>query len=113
MGIGVATSVRIGTLLGSRSKAHVQLSSHAAVFLSTLVGFGVLIVLMATRDSFGRLFSDEDDVVALVAQVRCISAYYTVVLIIQHSIAGAPICRSFPNRRWMGAELWRSLARDG
>lgn len=69
MGIGVATTVRIGSLLGSRSSRHVRLSSHTAVFLSTIVGTTVLIVLMLTRNSFGRLFSDEDDVVALVGHV--------------------------------------------
>lgn len=70
MGIGVSTSVRIGTLLGSRSTDHVRLSSHTAVFLSTIVGLSVLIVLMCTRDSFGLIFTDDKDVVELVSQVR-------------------------------------------
>jgi multidrug resistance protein, MATE family len=68
-GIGVAASSRLGNLLGGRKAGHAHLSSHAAVSFATAVGLLVLAVLMATRSQFGRLFSDDEDVVKLVAAV--------------------------------------------
>lgn len=68
-GVGVAASSRIGNLLGSQSPSHARLSSHASVALSTIIGGAVLGVLMATRESFGYLFSSAEDVVKLVADV--------------------------------------------
>ncbi|KAK4701350.1 multidrug resistance protein, MATE family, partial [Phenoliferia sp. Uapishka_3] len=68
-GIGVAVSARIGNLLGASLPRQAKISSHTAVVLATCVGSAVLAVLMASRDKFGYLFSDEPEVVALVAHV--------------------------------------------
>lgn len=69
MGIGVATSVRIGTLLGSQSPAQAKRSANMAVLLATIVGGVVLLLLLVFRRTFGRLFSDDEAVVDLVAAV--------------------------------------------
>ncbi|KAL8281045.1 hypothetical protein RQP46_006403 [Phenoliferia psychrophenolica] len=68
-GVGIAASARIGNLLGARSPSGARVSSQAAVALSTLVGLAVLTVLMGTRNKIGYLFTEEDEVAALVGQV--------------------------------------------
>lgn len=68
-GIGVTASSRVGNFLGSRSARMSRISANMSALLATLVGALVLAVLLATRSQFGRLFSDDPDVVALVAHV--------------------------------------------
>lgn len=68
-GIGVTASSRVGNFLGARSARMSKISANAAAALSTLVGGLVLAVLLGTRHRFGYLFSDDAEVVALVADV--------------------------------------------
>ena len=68
-GIGVTASSRVGNFLGSRSAYMSRVSANMSALLATVVGALVLAVLMGTRSRFGRLFSDDADVVALVAEV--------------------------------------------
>lgn len=68
-GIGVTASSRVGNFLGARSAHMSRVSANMAALLATAVGAAVLAILLATRHQFGRLFSDDDAVVALVADV--------------------------------------------
>lgn len=68
-GVGVAASARVGNLLGARSPNGARVSTQASVALSTIIGSIVLASLVLSRRQFGYLFSDEADVVALVADV--------------------------------------------
>lgn len=68
-GIGVAASARIGNLLGSQLPAHARISTHASVALASMVGAAVLVGMMSTREIFGYLFTDDVEVVKLVADV--------------------------------------------
>lgn len=68
-GIGVATSARVGNLLGARDAKGAARAANTAAWLSMLMGSIVLAVLMGTKDNFARLFNDDEDVVTLTAKV--------------------------------------------
>jgi MATE family multidrug resistance protein len=68
-GVGVAASARIGNLLGSKQARAARVSTHASVLLATGVGSIILVILMLTKDQFGLLFSDDEEVVGLVSKV--------------------------------------------
>ncbi|GAM39632.1 MatE family transporter [Talaromyces pinophilus] len=68
-GVGVAASTRVGNLLGARDAHGAARAAHTAAVLSILLGGIVLAVLMVTRNSFGRIFNDDDHVVRLTAEV--------------------------------------------
>jgi Na+-driven multidrug efflux pump len=68
-GVGVATTARIGNLLGARNARGAARSAAVAAWLSMLLGAVVLVVLMATRDRFALLFNDDPRVVRLTADV--------------------------------------------
>ncbi|KAJ3043297.1 hypothetical protein HDV00_005300 [Rhizophlyctis rosea] len=68
-GISVATSNRVGNLLGLRDRRGVKVAARSSAGVAAGLGGVMLVVMMACRNSFGRLFSDDDDVVGLVAKV--------------------------------------------
>uniref|UniRef100_A0A093VUE4 Putative transporter C11D3.06 n=1 Tax=Talaromyces marneffei PM1 TaxID=1077442 RepID=A0A093VUE4_TALMA len=68
-GVGVAASTRVGNLLGARNAHGAARAAHTAAVLSILLGGVVLTVLMVTRNSFGRIFNNDDHVVRLTAEV--------------------------------------------
>lgn len=79
-GLGVASSARVGNLLGAgpRGVQSAKVSSQSATALSTLVGLAILAVLLATRERFGFLFSDDRPTVRLVANVLPYVAIFQV-----------------------------------
>lgn len=68
-GIGVATSARVGNLLGARNAKGAARSANTAAWLSMLMGALVLAVLMGTRNDFAKIFNDDERVVTLTADV--------------------------------------------
>lgn len=113
-GIGVAASSRLGNLLGARKAGHARLSSHAAVSFATAIGILVLVVLMTTRSQFGSLFSDNEDVVKLVAAVLPVSSFVAELQSeAELTSRFSAVRRRFPDRRWMGSEHGRSAPRHG
>lgn len=68
-GVGVASSPRIGNLLGARMPSHAKMSANASVFLATVYGTIILAILLGARYKVGYLFSDEPAVVELVGHV--------------------------------------------
>ncbi|KAF7309468.1 hypothetical protein MIND_00317600 [Mycena indigotica] len=77
-GQGVAASARVGNLIGARSAVGAKHAAHASAFVSVIVGFVVLVLMMATKDGYGYLFSDDVDVVRLVAKVMPLVASFQV-----------------------------------
>ncbi|KAL7280218.1 hypothetical protein ACG7TL_006637 [Trametes sanguinea] len=77
-GIGVAASTRVGNLIGARSAEGAKRASHASALLSVIVGSIVMLVLIATKDVFGYLYSDDDDVVRLVSKVMPLVASFQI-----------------------------------
>lgn len=68
-GIGVATSSRVGNLLGSRDAKGAARAANTAAWLSMFFGAVILVILLATKNNFARLFNDDEEVVALTAKV--------------------------------------------
>ena len=78
-GVGVATSARVGNLLGLRNAAGAARAANTAAWLSMFLGGIVLVVLMGTRDNFAKLFNGDDDrVVRLTAEVLPLVALFQI-----------------------------------
>ncbi|RSM08330.1 hypothetical protein CEP52_004718 [Fusarium oligoseptatum] len=99
-GLGVAESTRLGNLLGLGDAVHARRSAHAAAILSMIFGALVLTVLMACRNSIGRLFNDDERVIDLVAHIMPYVALFQIADGLNGSCGGA--LRGM-GRQWVGA----------
>lgn len=88
-GVGVATSARVGNLLGARNAKGAALASNTAAWLSMLLGVIVLAILMATKENFARLFNNDDHVVRLTAEVLPYVALFQIADGLNGSCGGA------------------------
>jgi MATE family multidrug resistance protein len=88
-GVGVATSARVGNLLGAKNAKGAALAANTAAWLSMLLGAIVLAVLMGTRDNFARLFNDDEKVVRLTAEVLPYVALFQIADGLNGSCGGA------------------------
>src|SRR5271154_6224495 len=77
-GIGVAASARVGNMLGWRNAKGAARSANTAAWLSMFMGAAVLVVLMAVKDSFARIFNDDERVVRLTAEVMPYVALFQI-----------------------------------
>jgi MATE family multidrug resistance protein len=77
-GIGVATSARIGNLLGARDTKGAARAANVAAWLSILMGAVVLIILMGTKNHFALLFNNDEKVVKLTAKVLPFVALFQI-----------------------------------
>lgn len=68
-GVGVATSARVGNLLGAKNARGAARAANTAAWLSMLLGALVLVILMGTKDHFAKIFNDDERVVKLTAEV--------------------------------------------
>ncbi|KAH7910461.1 MOP flippase [Hygrophoropsis aurantiaca] len=77
-GFGVVASNRIGNLLGARTAIGARNASHAIALVSVLVGFVVMLIMLAARNKFGYIYSDDEDVVVLVSKVMPLVASFQI-----------------------------------
>ncbi|KAI6023771.1 MATE efflux family protein [Pisolithus microcarpus] len=75
---GVVASTRVGNLLGARSAVGARNAAHASALTSVLVGSAIMTAMLAARDNFGYMFSDDEDVVRLVSQVMPLLASFQI-----------------------------------
>lgn len=68
-GVGVSASARVGNLLGAKDARGAARAAHCAAWLSMIFGLIVLIILMASRNHFAKIFNDDPRVVELTAEV--------------------------------------------
>ena len=68
-GIGVATSSRVGNLLGSRAATAARRAANVAAWVSMIAGAVVLTILMASKEHFAKIFNDDERVVKLTSEV--------------------------------------------
>lgn len=68
-GIGIATSGRVGNLLGAKDARGAARAANIAAVFSMFMGAIVLAILMSTRHNFARLFNDDKEVVKLTATI--------------------------------------------
>lgn len=77
-GVGVAASARVGNLLGARDGKGAARAASTAAWLSMILGFVVLVVLMGSKDHFAKIFNDNADVVKLTAEVLPFVALFQI-----------------------------------
>ncbi len=99
-GLGVATSARLGNLLGAQDAVGAQRTAHASAFLSVGLGTLVLAVLMITRKSFSMAFNDDKEVAALVTEVMPYVALFQIADGLNGSCGGS--LRGM-GKQWVGA----------
>ncbi|KAK9474989.1 mate-domain-containing protein [Dipodascopsis tothii] len=68
-GIGVATSTRVGNLLGDRKPRSAQRAAYSGAFLAAFVGSVVMVIMFTARNLYGRMFSDDIDVIRETARI--------------------------------------------
>lgn len=88
-GIGVATSSRVGNLLGARSPHRAALAANTAAVLSMLLGALVLAILMLTKNHFAKIFNSDPAVVSLTAEVLPFVALFQIADGLNGSCGGA------------------------
>ncbi|KAJ3540983.1 hypothetical protein NM208_g4812 [Fusarium decemcellulare] len=99
-GLGVAASARLGNLLGLGDSMGARRSAHSAAMLSMVFGTVILSVLLLSRNSIGRLFNDDERVIALVARIMPYVALFQIADGLNGSCGGA--LRGM-GRQWVGA----------
>ncbi|KAL4974746.1 MATE efflux family protein [Aspergillus desertorum] len=77
-GVGVATSARVGNLLGARDARGAKRTANVAASLSMILGLLVLIVLMGTKDHFAKIFNSDPRVVSLTSSVLPVVALFQI-----------------------------------
>ncbi|KAI9327583.1 putative MATE efflux family protein subfamily [Zopfochytrium polystomum] len=68
-GISIATSNRIGNLLGLSRSRHARLSALVSAGVAAAVGGVLMFAMVWYRESFGYLFSDDGEVASVVSRV--------------------------------------------
>lgn len=77
-GIGVAASARVGNRLGARDAKGAARAANAAAWFSMIMGLLVLIVLMAVKDVYAKIFNDDTSVIKLTAEVMPYVALFQI-----------------------------------
>ncbi|KAJ5309788.1 transporter [Penicillium atrosanguineum] len=77
-GLGVATSSRVGNLLGSRNSKGASRAAHSSAILAVAFGAVVLAILMGTRNHFAKIFNDDPEVVELTAEIMPFVALFQI-----------------------------------
>ena len=77
-GVGVAASARVGNLLGAKNAKGAARAANTAAWLSMFLGALVLVILMASKDHFAKIFNDDERVVKLTAEVLPFVALFQI-----------------------------------
>ncbi|KAF2792783.1 mate family transporter [Melanomma pulvis-pyrius CBS 109.77] len=88
-GVGVATSSRVGNLLGARNAKGAARAANTAAVLSMVLGAIVLAVLMGVKDFYARIFNDDIRVIKLTAEVMPYVALFQIADGLNGSCGGA------------------------
>jgi MATE family multidrug resistance protein len=88
-GVGVATSARVGNLLGARNAKGAARAANTAAVLSMILGAIVLAVLMGVKDVYAKIFNDDERVVKLTAEVMPYVALFQIADGLNGSCGGA------------------------
>ena len=88
-GVGVAASARVGNLLGARSAKGASRAANVAALLSMIFGAVVMVVLMASKDHFAKIFNNDERVVKLTAEVLPLLALFQIADGLTQSCGGS------------------------
>ncbi|EIW75122.1 MATE efflux family protein [Coniophora puteana RWD-64-598 SS2] len=87
-GFGVVASNRIGNLLGAKAAVGAKRAAHAAALLSVIVMSIVMVIMLLSRNQFGYIYSDDEDVVRLVSKVMPLVASFQIADGLANSCGG-------------------------
>lgn len=76
--LGIATSVRVGNLLGEKNARRAGVSANTAILLSAIAAGFFSVSLLVFRKSWGYLFNDDAEVATLVASILPLAALFQV-----------------------------------
>ncbi|CAE6466548.1 unnamed protein product [Rhizoctonia solani] len=76
--LGMATTVRVGNLLGSGHAQMAKLAAETAIGMSLVVAIILSTMFMIFRNNWGYLFNDEENVVSLAASVLPLVALFQI-----------------------------------
>ncbi|KAJ9133673.1 MATE efflux family protein [Pleurostoma richardsiae] len=79
LGLGVATSHRIGQLLGANKPLLARRAAFAPYLLALVLGIVEFVIILAFRSRFGYMFTSDDGVVATTARVLPLMAGFQVL----------------------------------
>ncbi|KAJ1733852.1 ethionine resistance protein, partial [Coemansia biformis] len=113
-GLSVAVSNRTGNLLGQARARRARVSSNTGLVLSVACGALILVLCLSVASWWGAIYSNDPEVVAIVAQAMPFCALflfpsaisgvsYGVLRSIGHQAAGARI--NFPSYYFVGLPL--------
>ncbi|KAK9325414.1 mate-domain-containing protein [Lipomyces orientalis] len=88
-GIGVAASTRVGNLLGERRGRAARRAAYTATLLGSSIGAGIMFVMLLMRSYYGKLFSDDLDVIRETAEVIPYVAVFQIADGINASCSGS------------------------
>lgn len=88
-GVGVATSSRVGNLLGARNAKGAARAANTAAVLSMVLGAVVLAILMGVKDFYAKIFNDDVEVIKLTAKVMPYVALFQIADGLNGSCGGA------------------------
>lgn len=88
-GVGVAASARVGNLLGARDAKGAARAAHTAAFLSMLYGSIILVILLANRDHFAKIFNRDERVVKMTAEILPFVALFQIADGLTQSCGGS------------------------
>ncbi|KAF2158095.1 mate family transporter [Myriangium duriaei CBS 260.36] len=77
-GVGVATSARVGNLLGDRDAKGASRAANTSAVLSIFLGSVILAILLGVKDVYARIFNDDEAVVRLTAEVMPFVALFQI-----------------------------------
>ncbi|KAF8525863.1 MATE efflux family protein [Hysterangium stoloniferum] len=77
--LSVATSVRVGNLLGEENGKRASITAHVSLLLTSGIAAIFSAVFLTFRHNWGRLFNDDPTVVSLVASILPLVALFQIV----------------------------------
>ncbi|KAK9480521.1 mate-domain-containing protein [Lipomyces japonicus] len=88
-GIGVATSTRVGGLLGDRRPQAARRAAYTGALLAASVGLVEMVIMVLARNLYGRLFTDDPDVIAMTARIVPLVALFQIADGLNTSCSGS------------------------
>ncbi|KAM6496610.1 MATE efflux family protein [Amanita muscaria] len=76
--LGIATSVRIGNLLGERKARRAQTASNAAILMGLIIAACLSTMFIVFRDRWAYMFNNDPEVVSLVRKILPILALFQI-----------------------------------
>ena len=78
LSMGIAASTRVGNLIGAKLPNSAAMACKTGIYVSLVFGTLNGIILFASRNSIGSLFTSDPDVIKMVAQVLPYGAMYQI-----------------------------------